>query len=41
MKYDFFISYASEDRDWAVWIKHVLLGAGYKVYLDSETSKAW
>ena len=36
MKHDFFISYASEDREWADWINWVLLTAGYTTYLDKE-----
>jgi TIR domain/HEAT repeats/NACHT domain len=33
-KRDFFVSYAGEDRDWALWIAHVLEQAEYSVLMQ-------
>jgi hypothetical protein len=34
--FDVFLSYASEDKDWAVRLKNALQASGLKVWLDSE-----
>ncbi|GAA2243063.1 hypothetical protein GCM10010145_06910 [Streptomyces ruber] len=37
-EYDFYLSYASEDRDWAEWISAELTAAGVRVFLETNTA---